>query len=109
MRGNHAADENDRQPERGAGAVPGQIQHERHGAGRRQFGQRQGVCELIEGRELKAVAGDDADRAEQDQAAGGAEKSADHRIGHIADRAAHPRHAEAAQHDAGRDAGEAQA
>jgi len=62
---------------------------------------------MIEGSELKAVAGDDANRAQQDQAAGGAEKSADHGIRHIADRAPHPRHAEAAQHDAGGDAGEA--
>ena len=35
--------------------------------------------------------------------AGGAEKAADHRVGHIADGAAHPRDAETAQHDAGHD------
>jgi len=76
--------------------MPGQIEHQRHGAGRCQFGQRQKVCELIERRELEPVTGDDANRTENDQAAGRAEKSADHRIRHIADRAAHPRHPETA-------------
>jgi hypothetical protein len=60
---------------------------------------------LIEGRKLQAMAGDDANGAQQDQEAGGPEKSADHRVGHIADRAAHPRQPEAADHEAGRDAG----
>ena len=44
-----------------------------------------------------------SDSTEKDQAAGGAEKSADHGIGHVTDRPAHPRHAEAAEHDAGGD------
>ena len=96
-------------PNERAGAVPGQIEDESHGAGGRQFGQRLEIFELIERCELQAMAGDDADRAEQDQAAGRAEKSADHRIGHIADRAAHPRHPEAAEHDPGRDGWQAQA
>jgi len=83
--------------------VPGQIQDQRHRAGRRQFGQRQEICEPIERRKLKALAGDDANRTENDQAAGSAEKSADHRVRHIADRAAHPRHPETTEHDAGDD------
>ena len=67
------------------------------------------VGELAERRELQALAGDDADRAEHDQAAGRAEKAADHGVRHIADRAAHPRHAEAAEHDAGHDGRKRQA
>ena len=39
---------------------------------------------------------------------GGAEEAADHGIGHIADGAAHPRQAEAAQYDAGHDGREAE-
>ena len=47
------------------------------------------------------MTGDDADRTQNDQATGGAEKAADHGIGYITDRAAHPRQAEAAEHQAG--------
>ena len=83
MRGNHAADKNDRHSERTSGTVPGQIEDEGHGADRRQFGQRQDICELTERRKLKALAGDDANRTENDQAAGRAEKSADHRVRHL--------------------------
>jgi hypothetical protein len=86
--------------------VPGQIEDDGHGAGGRQFGQRLDILELAERCKLQALAGDDADRAEKDQAAGRAEKSADHRIGYIADRTADPRHSAAAEHDAGRDGGE---
>ena len=83
--------------------MPGQIQRQRHRAGRRQFVQDLDVRELVKRRELKAQAGDDADRAQNDQAGGRAEEPADDGIGHIADRATHPRHAEAAKHDAGDD------
>ena len=68
-----------------------------------QFGQHQHVGEPVECSELKALAGDDVDSTENDQAAGGAEEAADHGVRHVADRAAHPRHAEAAKHDAGGD------
>ncbi len=103
MPNDHAPDQHGRQAKRCAGAMPGQIQRQRHGAGRRQLGQGQDVGELIERRQLKAMAGDDADRAQNDQAGGGAEEPAHDGIGHITDRAAHPRHPEAAQHDAGDD------
>ena len=36
--------------------VPGQIKHQRHGAGRRQFGQRQEIGEAVERRKLQNVA-----------------------------------------------------
>ena len=87
-----AADQDGRQPERTTGAMPGQIEHERHGAGGRQFGHGQTDLRIDPGSELEAVAGDDANGAQKNQKAGGAEKSADHRVRHIADRAAHPRH-----------------
>ena len=62
----YASDQNDRQTKRGARAMPGQIQDQRHGAGRRQFGQCQDIDEPIERRQLKALAGDDADRTQND-------------------------------------------
>jgi hypothetical protein len=101
VRESNAADKDDRQPERAAGAVPGQIEDKGHRAGCRQFGQRHHIREPIECRKLKSLPRDDANRAENEQAADSAEKSADHRVGHVADRAAHPRQPETAEHDAG--------
>ncbi len=49
---------------------------------------------------MKTVAGYDTDRTQNEQAAGGAEEPTYDGIGHITDRAAHPRHPEAAKHDA---------
>jgi len=83
--------------------MPGRVQHERHGGRGGKFEQRLGARELVEGRKLQPVAGDDPDRTEQDQAAGRAQKSADDGIGDVADGATHPRNAESAQHDAGSD------
>jgi hypothetical protein len=69
----------------------------------RQFVHREEVCEPVEGGKLETQAGDDANRTENDQAAGRAEEPADHRVRHVTDRAAHPRHPEAAQHETGDD------
>ncbi len=101
MREDDAADKDNWQSERATGAVPGQIEDEGHRAGCRQFGQRQHICEPVECRKLKSFPRDDANRAEKQQAADRAEKSADHGVRHVADRAAHPRHPEAAEHEAG--------
>ncbi len=108
MRGERAADQDHGQAERRAGAVPGEVKHQRHRAGRREFVSRLHVLEMVEGRKLQLDSGDDPDRAEQDQAAGGAEEAADHGVGHVADGAAHPRQAKAAEHEAGREAGDAE-
>ena len=103
MRRDHAADQDGRQSERRAGAVPGQIEDERHGAGGASSDSVRMSSNWPSVANCKALTGDDADRAEKDEAAGRRQKAADHRIGHIADRAAHPRHSETAQHDAGQD------
>ena len=64
MRGDDAADQNGRQRERISRTVPGQIKHQRHGAGRRQSVQRLRIGEPAERGKLETHAGDDADGAD---------------------------------------------
>ena len=95
----HAADQDDRQSERLPRAMPGQIQHQRHGASGAELQQRGAVGEARQRRQLHRVAGDDPDRAEGDEQSSRPEEAADHGVRHVADRPAHPRQAQPAQHD----------
>ena len=97
----HAADQDDRQAERIPRAVPGQVQHQRHGAGGAEFQQRGAVGEARQCRELHRGIGDDPDRTERNEQSSGAEEAADHGIGHITDGATQPCQTQPAQHDAG--------
>ena len=89
------------QHERAFGAAQQHVQRQRNGgAGAKLCGDCR-IGERAEIGERRPLVGDDLDRACDHQPAGGAEKAADHRIGHEADRAAGMGEAEHAEQEPG--------
>ena len=103
MRNDHAADQDRRQGERIARAMPCQIDRAGQRAAREQLLDRGRIRKQAEIGEMQMAIRDDADAAQYDQACGGAEKAADDGIGNVADRAPDPRQADAAKNEAGDD------
>jgi hypothetical protein len=72
VRRQHASDQDDRQPERAAEAMQGQIQRQRHRAGRAELRQRGSAREVQQRPELRRMIGDHPDRTHDEQKSGGA-------------------------------------